>query len=513
MDQQALFAVIIVVGVIFLAIGIGLGYFIRQLVAQQRKSSIEAKVQKLIDDAKVEAKEIQLQAKEAASKLRDEAKREEEERTRQVRRLEERLIEREVAVDKRAADLERREGELREHIEKVRAAKQNIEAAEQRVTKELERVAGLTKDEASAELMKRVEGHHSEDLMMRIKKLEHAAGEELDRKAKNILTAIIQRLATSTTSEITTTTVNIASDDLKGKIIGREGRNIRALERAAGVEIIVDDTPGAIIISGFDPVRRHIAKTALETLIRDGRIQPAKIEETVDKAREAIEKEMRTAGEQALYEIGVFDLDPRLTSLLGRLRFRTSYGQNVLQHSVEMAHLAGMLAEELGADVSIAKKGALLHDIGKAVDHEVTGTHVEIGRRILQKFNVDQRVIQAMQSHHEEYPYETLESVIVQTVDAISASRPGARRDTMEHYLKRLEDLERIATSQDGVEKAYAISAGREIRIFVTPEKVSDFEARELARKIALQIEAELKYPGEIKVHIIRETRVVEFAR
>ena len=285
------------------------------------------------------------------------------------------------------------------------------------------------------------------------------------------------------------------------------------MERAAGVEIIVDDTPGAIVISGFDPVRRHIAKNALENLILDGRIQPARIEEAVDKARESIEKQVKEAGEAAAFEIGAFDFDPRLLNLLGRLKFRTSYGQNVLMHSIEMAHIAGMLATELGADIQIAKKGALLHDIGKAVDHEIQGTHVEIGRRILEKFNVDKRLIQAMQSHHEEYPYETVESIIVQTADAISASRPGARRDSVENYLKRLQDLENIANSFEGVEKSYAIQAGREIRIFVTPEKVSDLEAKNLAKQIAERIENELKYPGEIKVHLIRELRTVEYAR
>ncbi|MBI2175120.1 MAG: ribonuclease Y [Parcubacteria group bacterium] len=346
-----------------------------------------------------------------------------------------------------------------------------------------------------------------------MQKLELFGREELERKARNILSTIIQRVASSTASEVTTSTVSIPSDDIKGKIIGKEGRNIRALERAAGVEVIIDDTPGAVLISSFDPVRRQIARIALENLILDGRIQPARIEETVEKAKLDVEKMMKEAGETAMYEVGVFDIDPRLLMLLGRLRFRTSYGQNVLQHSIEMAHLAGMLASELGADVQIAKKGALLHDIGKAVDHEVQGTHVEIGRRILQKFNVDTRIIQAMQSHHEEYPYETLESVIVQTVDAVSASRPGARRDSIENYLKRLEDLERIANTFDTVEKSYAIQAGREIRVFVTPEKITDVEAKTLARNIADQIERELKYPGEIKVHVIRETRVVEYAR
>ena len=501
------------IGVIALGVGTGIGYYIRQLVAQQRKSSIEGKLKKLIEDSRAEAKETLFDAKEKAAKIIEEAKTEEKERTSQIRRIEERVLERESAIDRRVQDHEKRSKELEDRIERVKLAKTEIETAREKALKELERVSGLTKEDAINEVMAKIEKEYTSDLMGRIKKLEQGGMEELERRAKNILATLIQRLSTSTTSEVTTTTVQIPSDDLKGKIIGREGRNIKALERAVGVEIIVDDTPGSIVISGFDPVRRQIAKTALENLIQDGRIQPARIEEAAEKAREDIEKQIREAGEQAAYEVGAFDLDPRLLTLVGRLKFRTSYGQNVLQHSIEMAHLAGMLAEEVGADVAISKKGALLHDIGKAVDHEVTGTHVEIGRRILQKFAVDNRIIQAMQSHHEEYPYETIESIIVQTCDAISASRPGARRDSLEHYLKRLEDLEMIATSFDGVEKAYAISAGREIRIFVTPEKISDIEAHNTAREIARRVENELKYPGEIKVTVIRETRVIEYAR
>lgn len=496
-----------------LILGIGAGYFIRQFVASQRKSSIEGKLRQLIEDSRREAKETLIQAKEKAAKVMEEAKNDERERLKEIRRLEERLMEREGAADRRIEEVGRKEKETEARIEKVKAVKAEWEAARDRIQLELERAAGLSREEAVRQLMSRIEKDHSDDLIARLKKLEAGGMEELERRAHAILASIIQRLATSTTSEVTTTTVAIPSDDLKGKIIGREGRNIKALERAAGVEIIVDDTPGSIVISGFDPVRRQVAKAALEILIQDGRIQPARIEEAADKARSEIEKQIKEAGGQAAYEVGIFDLDPRLQTLLGRLKFRTSYGQNVLQHSIEMTHLAGMLAEELGADVAIAKKGALLHDIGKAVDHEVSGTHVEIGRRILQKFSVDERVIKAMQSHHEEYPYETVESVIVQTVDAISASRPGARRDTLEHYLKRLEDLEKISTSFEGVEKAYAISAGREIRIFVTPEKIDDLGAHNLAREIARRVENELKYPGEIKVTVIRESRVIEYAR
>ena len=378
---------------------------------------------------------------------------------------------------------------------------------------ELERVAKLTEAEAKEELVRDVEKKYEEDILGRIKKLESLGRDEFEKRARDILVTAIQRLASSTASEVTTTTVPIPSDDLKGKIIGKEGRNIRALERAAGVEIIVDDTPGSIVISGFDPVRRQTARVALENLISDGRIQPARIEEVVEKARSEVEKTIKQKGEMAAYEAGIIDLDPRLLVVLGRLYFRTSYGQNVLQHSIEAAHIAGMLASELKADVNVAKKGALLHDIGKAMDHDVQGTHVEIGKRILQKFNIDEKIIKAMQSHHEEYPFETTEAVIVQVADAISGARPGARRDSLENYLKRLEDLENIAKSFGGIEKTYAIQAGREIRVFVMPEKISDLEAKKMARDIADRIEKDLKYPGEIKVNVIRESRVIEYAR
>ena len=310
-----------------------------------------------------------------------------------------------------------------------------------------------------------------------------------------------------------TTIVSIPSDDIKGKIIGKEGRNIRAFEREAGVELIVDDTPESIIISSFDPVRRQVARVALENLILDGRIQPAKIEEMVAKAKDDINKIIKDKGEQAVFECGILNLDPRIIAILGRLYFRTSYGQNVLQHSIEMSHIAGMLAEELEADVNIAKAGALVHDIGKALDHEVQGTHVDIGVRILNKFGANEKIVQAMKSHHEDYPYETIESIIVQVADSISGGRPGARRDTAENYLKRLKELETIVNAFEGVEKSFALQAGREIRIFVTPDKVSDIQAKSMAREIAIKIEQDLKYPGEIKVTLIRENRITDYAR
>ena len=498
----------------FLALAGGIvGYILRQLVASYRKDTAELSVKKLLLDAKGEAQKTFEEAKKKSDEVLNEAKRETKEREGQLRKLEEKILAKDESLEKRRRDLDLEVENLKKKVEEIKKIREDAEALEAKKREELQKIAGLSEDEAKKNLMDSIEKKYEGDILARIQKLEIFGQEKLEQRARDTLAAIIQRLASSTASEVSTTSVQLPSDDIKGKIIGKEGRNIRALERAAGVEIIVDDTPGAVIISSFDPVRRHIAKMALENLIVDGRIQPARIEEMVEKAKVEIEKIIKDAGEKAAYEAGIFDVDPRLGMLLGRLKFRTSYGQNVLQHSVEMAHLAGMLASELGGDVAIAKKGALLHDIGKAVDHEIQGTHVEIGRRILQKFNVDERVIKAMQSHHEEYPYETLESIIVQTADAISASRPGARRDSVENYLKRLEDLERIASSFEGVEKAYAIQAGREIRIFVTPDKITDLEMKKMARDIANRVEQELKYPGEIKVHVIRENRVVEYAR
>ncbi len=493
--------------------GIVIGYFLHKLIILQEKSSVEIKTKQLLLDAKTKAQNAVEEATNKAEKILGNAKQEEKTVMFQVRKLEERILQKEEQVEKQKSLVEKDKSDIQEKIEKLKKKKEEIEAIEGQKMAELERVASLSEEDAKNELFKIVEKRHEEDILEKIKKLEAISKDEFDKKARDILASAIQRLASSTASEITTTTVSIPSDDIKGKIIGKEGRNIRALERAAGVEIVVDDTPGSIVVSSFDPVRRHIAKIALENLILDGRIQPARIEEMVERAKIEVEKLIKQKGEAAGYETGVIDLDPRLLTILGRLYFRTSYGQNVLQHSIEVAHLAGMLASELGADVQVVKKAALLHDIGKAMDHEVQGTHVEIGRRILQKFNIDEKIIKAMQAHHEEYPFESLESIIVQTADAVSGARPGARRDTLENYLKRLGDLEAIANSFDGVEKSYAVQAGREIRIFVTPEKISDLGAKKLARDIADRIEGELKYPGEIKVHVIREARIVEYAR
>jgi len=493
--------------------GLIAGYVLRQIIAQQKKNSVELKIKQILLDAKSDAQKTLDEAKHKADSILESVKREEKERETNIRKLEERISQKEELVEKRRGDMERETKEISKQKEELKRRHESLESVETERRHELEKLSGLSEEEAKTALMSSVEKKYENDLVSRMQKLETFGQEQIEQRARETLSMVIQRLASSTASEITTTSVAIPSDDIKGKIIGKEGRNIRALERAAGVEVIVDDTPGSIIISSFDPVRRHIAKIALENLILDGRIQPARIEETVEKAKAEVEKIMKDAGEAAIYEVGVFDVDPRLVNLLGRLRFRTSFGQNVLQHSIEMTHLAGMLASELGADVQIAKKGALFHDIGKAVDHEIQGTHVEIGRRILQKFGVDEKVIKAMQSHHDEYPHESIEAIIVQVADNISGARPGARRDTAENYLKRLEDLERVANSFGGVEKSYAIQAGREIRVFVSPEKISDLEMRKLARDVADKIEQDLKYPGEIKVHVIRENRVVEYAR
>lgn len=494
-------------------VGIVAGYFLRWIVSLGRKGSMELEIKQTMLDAREEAKKVieaaEKRAEEIADKVRDEVK----EREEQIVEKDKRMGEKEAYLDRRQLDIDKEAERIKEQIEEVKKIKEKADNLVAEREKELEKVAHLTEKEAEERLMTAVEKKHEEDMLVRIQKLEIDGKERLEAKARDILTTAIHRLGNSVHADVLTTSIPIPSDDVKGKIIGKEGRNIRAFERAAGVDVLVDETPGMITISCFDPVRRQIARIAMENLIVDQRIQPAKIEEFVEKAKSEINRVMKEKAEAAAYEVGLHGMDPRVMAILGRLYFRTSYGQNVLQHSTEMAHIAGMIAQELGADVQVAKAGALLHDIGKAVDHEVQGTHVEIGRRILAKFNVDKRIIQAMQAHHEEYPYETLESLIVQTADAISGGRPGARRDSVERYIQRLQDLEAIAKSFEGVEKVYAIQAGRELRVFVTPEKISDMAARDLARNIATRIENELRYPGEIKVNVIRETRTIEFAR
>jgi ribonucrease Y len=509
MSLKLVFLLLAVAGVA----GIALGYVLRMLLALSKKGTAEHDVKQMMLEAKEEAKKITLEAEEGAAETLRQVREELKEKEEKTKKTEDRLIAKESLLDKRQADIDREVEAMKQRITELREKKEKIDGMEAEKFAELQKVARLTEEEAKARLLSNIEQKYEEDLIVRMKKLDSGVNDNLERKAREILTMSIQRLANSVSPDIFITSVPIQSDELKGKIIGKEGRNIKAFERETGVEVIIDDTPGAITISCFDPVRRAVAKLALESLLLDGRIQPAKIEKEVEKAKLDINKIIKEKGEQAALECGVFNLDPRILAILGRLYFRTSYGQNVLQHSIEMTHIAGMIAQELGADVAVAKAGALTHDIGKALDHEVQGTHVEIGRRILQKFGANEAIVKAMEAHHEEYPYETLESRIVQAADSISGSRPGARRDSVENYIKRLADLEAIANGFKGVDKCYALQAGREIRVFVRPNEINDIEATNMARDIAVKIEGELKYPGEIRVTVIRENKIVEIAR
>lgn len=493
--------------------GIALGYVLRLLIALGQRGSLELEVKQKLLEAREKAAQIEREAEARADEIAEERLAPLEEREERVEKTSERLEKREEFLDERERNLAEEQERVKTRENEAANLKRDAENVLKERRAELVRISHLSEDDARTRLMKEVESANEEAVLTRLQKLAANGRERLEEKARSILLSAVHRMGNAVNAEVMSLSIQIPSEEIKGKIIGKEGRNIKAFERATGVDVIIDDVPDRITLSSFDPLRRHIAKLALEELIADGRIQPAKIEETVAKAKEQIEETIQQKGEAACYEVGVVGLDPKLVTLLGRLHFRTSYGQNVLQHSIEMAHIAGMLAEELGANTGIARAGCLLHDIGKAVDHEVQGTHVEIGRRILEKFGIDKRIIQAMQSHHEEYPYETPESIIVQVADAISAGRPGARRDTVERYLERLGDLERIASSFEGVEKSYALAAGREIRIFVNPGKVSDLAMHKMAREIAKRVQEELKFPGEIKVNVIRENRVVEFAR
>lgn len=501
----------ITVGVLF--IGIAAGYIIRIIVATLKQKTLEITVKQKVLRAREEAQTIVEQAKSEATKTKESADEYHKEQYSNLKTTEERLIKREEMLDKRQQDLDTHYSEVTTKLEEIENEKRAIFETTTQKQRELERVSGLTHDEARDMLFEEVEQEFQDDLVVRMQKLEAFGKEKLDRRSQEILATTMQRYANSSITDKTVTTVTIPNDDIKGKIIGKEGRNIRTFESATGVEVIIDDTPGKITLSSFDPIRRQIARVALENLVADGRIQPARIEEVVEKAAKEIDNITRQKGEEAVRAVGVYDLDPRIVAILGRLHFRTSYSQNVLAHSIEMAHLAGMIADEMGADTYIAKAGALVHDIGKALDHEIQGTHVKIGMRLLQKFNVDPRIIDAMKSHHEEFPYETVESIIVQIADALSGGRPGARTDSVENYMRRLSELEAIANTFKGVDRSFAIQAGREIRVFVHPDQVSDYEAKVMARDMALKIERELGYPGEIKVHIIRETRIIDYAR
>ena len=490
-----------------------LGYLLRYFLARKWAKSLEKEIQQKLEQAQTKEKEIIIEAKNKAVLILEEAKKEEKRRLEDIEKRETRLFKKEEEVENKLKEVEKEKEKLNLELQKVLEIKDQLENLKEKKLKELERIASLKVPEAKEMLLKEVESIYQNEVLEIIKRFELYRKEEIEKRAINIISAVLPRYARSVVSEFTTSPFYLESDDLKGKIIGKEGRNIKYFENLTGVEIIVDETPGIVTLSSFDPVRREIARLALEKLIKDGRIHPAKIEEKVAEAKEEINQRIKEAGENAAYELGIFNLPPQILHLMGRLAFRTSYGQNVLQHSIETGIFARMMAEELGLDAQTALLGGFLHDIGKSVDHEISGNHVDLGIKILQKYGVEKKVIDAMKSHHETYPYEIPEAYVVTAADVLSATRPGARSDTFENYLKRLEDLEKIALTFEGVQKAYAISGGREIRVFVLPEKIDDVKMYTLAKDISKKIEQELKYPGEIKVVVIRETRAIEYAR
>ena len=507
----------IIAAVVGLAIGIGAGYFVRKNISEAKIGEADSLAKNIIDQANKDAetmkKEKLLEAKEEIHKFRSDAEKENRERRSELQKYERRVIQKEESLDRKQQSIESKESNLNQKLRAVDEKQKEVEAIKVKQLEKLEDISGITSEKAKDIILSNAEKEVRHEMSIMIKEIETQAKEDAEKKSREIIGYAIQKCAADHVAETTVTVVNLPNDEMKGRIIGREGRNIRTLETLTGIDLIIDDTPEAVILSGFDPIRREIARIALEKLISDGRIHPARIEEMVEKAKKEVENIIKEYGEQAIFETGVHSLHPELVKLLGRLNYRTSYGQNVLKHSIEVAHIAGIMAAEIGADIKLAKRAGLLHDIGKAVDHEMEGTHVEIGMDLLRRYKESKDVIHAMSTHHGDYEPQTVEAVLVTAADAISAARPGARRETLEAYIKRLEKLEEIANSYEGVDKSYAIQAGREIRIMVKPEKINDEEIHLLARDITKKIEDELEYPGQIKVSIIRETRAVEYAK